>query len=220
MFCTAFRRGVLERVGPLDERFGIGLFEDDDWAERVRSAGLRLVVAEDVLVHHHGEGSLGGLVATGEHGQLFARNRATFEAKWGRVWQPHAHRPGAEYLRQARELCDVVRRGLPEQARVLVVSKGDNALLRCGRPAGHFPQDTDGHFPGYYPGDSDQAVDQLEQLCDRGYTHLVLPAVSSWWLEHYDGLARHLDESGERVLEHSSGSVFRLRARRTAEVGS
>jgi len=218
MFCTAFRREVLERVGPLDERFGIGLFEDDDWAERVRAAGLRLVVAEDVLVHHHGEGSLGHLVATGEHGQLFARNRAAFEAKWGQAWQPHAHRPGADYLRQVRELCDAVRRTLPEQARVLVVSKGDSALLRFGRPAGHFPQDADGAFPGYYPGDSGEAVDHLEQLCDRGFTHLVLPATSTWWLDHYDGLARHLDTSGERVLDDAAGTVFRLRARRPVEV--
>ncbi len=220
MFCTAFRRDVLERVGPLDERFGIGLFEDDDWAERVRAAGLRLVVAEDVLVHHHGEGSLGGLVATGEHGQLFARNRAAFEAKWGAAWQPHAHRPGAGYLRQVRELCDVVRGSVPDDARVLVVSKGDSALLRCGRAAGHFPQDEDGVFPGWYPGDSEQVVEQLERLRDRGWTHLVLPAVSSWWLEHYDGLARHLADSGERVLDCPAGTVFRLRARRPADEGA
>jgi GT2 family glycosyltransferase len=220
MFCTAFRRDVLDRVGPLDERFGTGLFEDDDWAERVRAADLRLVVAEDVLVHHHGEGSLGALVPTGEHGELFARNRAAFEAKWGRDWQPHGSRPDAAYLRDVRTLCEVVRRELPASARVLVVSKGDSALLRVGRPAGHFPQEEDGSYPGWYPGDSTSVVDALERLCDRGWTHLVLPATAAWWLEHYDGLARYLEQTGERVLDDDVALAFRLRADRPAEVSA
>jgi len=186
----------------------------------VRAAGLRLVVAEDVLVHHHGEGSLGALVPTGEHGELFARNRAAFEAKWGRAWQPHGSRPDATYLRDVRTLCEVVRRELPASARVLVVSKGDSALLRVGRPAGHFPQEEDGSYPGWYPGDSTSVVDALERLCDRGWTHLVLPATAAWWLEHYDGLARYLEQTGERVLDDDVALAFQLRADRPAEVSA
>ena len=220
MFCTAFRRDVLDRVGPLDERFGVGLFEDDDWAERVRRLRLRLVVAEDVLVHHHGEGSLGALVATGEHALLFAANRAAFEAKWDCVWQPHAHRPEADYLRLVRRLCRAVRDTLPEDASVLVVSKGDSALLGCARTAGHFPQDAAGAYPGHYPADSDEVVRSLEELSERGATHLVLPAPAAWWLDHYDGLATHLRATGERVLDDPDGQVFRLRARRPQAVSS
>jgi Glycosyltransferase like family 2 len=220
MFCTAFRRDVLERVGPLDERFGVGLFEDDDWAERVRRAGLRLVVAEDVLVHHHGEGSLGALVPTGEHALLFAQNRATFESKWDCVWQPHAHRPEAGYLRLARRLRTLVREHLPADAAVLVVSKGDTALLPDGRRAGHFPQDAAGNYPGHYPGDAAEAVRALDQLAADGWTHLVLPATASWWLEHYEGLASYLYTTGDRVLDDEAGQVFRLRAHTPAEVSA
>lgn len=53
-FCLAIRRETWLCVGPLDDGFGIGPF-DDDYSLRLRSAGLQLACAEGVLVHHFGE---------------------------------------------------------------------------------------------------------------------------------------------------------------------
>ena len=41
-------------IGGLDERFGLGFFDDDDLAERARRAGFELAVAHDLFVHHFG----------------------------------------------------------------------------------------------------------------------------------------------------------------------
>ena len=91
MQCVAFRRDLLERVGFLDERFGIGMFEDDDYAERVRAAGLRVVCAADVFIHHFGQASFSKLIQSGDYDPLFNRNRALFEEKWGKSWTPHVN---------------------------------------------------------------------------------------------------------------------------------
>lgn len=56
-FCVAMRRDVIQRVGLLDEAFGLGFFEDDDYCMRVRKAGYKLVCLEDVFVYHRGSTS-------------------------------------------------------------------------------------------------------------------------------------------------------------------
>lgn len=91
MFCVALRREVYERVGPLDEQFGVGMFEDDDYSVRVRRLGLRVVCAADVFVHHFGQAAFGKLIESGEYNYIFDENRRRYEAKWGVNWQPHRH---------------------------------------------------------------------------------------------------------------------------------
>lgn len=91
MFCVAMRRETYETVGPLDERFGLGMFEDDDYAQRVRAAGGRIVCAGDVFVHHVGQAAFKHLILEGHYDALFARNRLAYEAKWGVRWKRHEH---------------------------------------------------------------------------------------------------------------------------------
>jgi len=87
-FCVALRRGVFDQVGGLDDQFGLGLFEDDDYCLRVRQAGYLILCAKDVFVHHWGEASFSQL-GRGRFYRLFHKNRRRFEKKWGMQWAPH-----------------------------------------------------------------------------------------------------------------------------------
>jgi GT2 family glycosyltransferase len=93
MFCVALRRETYEMMGPLDEQFRIGMFEDDDYAQRIRAAGLRIVCAADVFVHHFGQAAFKKLIRDGRYEELFDENRRRYEAKWKLKWTPHRHGP-------------------------------------------------------------------------------------------------------------------------------
>jgi len=208
MFCVALRRDTWESVGPLDEAFGIGLLEDDDYAERVRAAGLRVVCAEESFVHHFGEASFGALVASGERERLLHENRERFAAKHGTPWEPYERRQGPRYAALTERIRALVDACLPREATVLVVSRGDDELLDLGgRRAWHFPQQ-DGVYAGCHPGDSAEAIAQLEQLRARGGEYIVFPQTGLWWLEHYGELAAHLERCGDPVVREDDVCVI------------
>ncbi|MGE5413670.1 MAG: glycosyltransferase family 2 protein [Syntrophomonadaceae bacterium] len=81
-FCVAIRRRTFEEVGPLDERFGLGLFEDGDYNRRVRQRGWTARCARDVFVHHWQNASFRRL-GRDAYFALYEENRRKFEEKWG-----------------------------------------------------------------------------------------------------------------------------------------
>lgn len=88
-FCVAMRRAMVADLGLLDEAYGLGFFEDDDYCMKAAKAGWKVVIADDVFVHHHHSAAFGAL---GEAAAAqMARNRRLFESRWG-PWQPHSYR--------------------------------------------------------------------------------------------------------------------------------
>jgi hypothetical protein len=115
-----------------------------------------------------------------------------------------------ELIEHVRETADAM---IPRNATVLVVSRGDEELLRIGpRRALHFPQDEFGRYAGYHPEDSDTAIALLEDMRARGGEYLLLPSTSFWWLDYYEGLRDHLDRNYQSVVSADECMVFELTA--------
>jgi GT2 family glycosyltransferase len=114
----------------------------------------------------------------------------------------------------AKDLRAAVRAVVPVGSSVLVVSRGDPALLRLPAcRARHFPQASGGGYAGHHPADSGAAIAHLEQLVSGGARYLLFPAAAFWWLEHYTGFGEYLDRTHERVWSDNVCAIFRLSAR-------
>jgi GT2 family glycosyltransferase/glycosyltransferase involved in cell wall biosynthesis len=107
MYCVAGRKDVFQQIGPLDEQFGIGMFEDDDYSLRIRQAGYRIAVAEDVFIHHFGRS---GFKILGDelYLALFEENRRKFEAKWNVKWEQHISGTLTENRRLTADLQNIL----------------------------------------------------------------------------------------------------------------
>jgi glycosyltransferase involved in cell wall biosynthesis len=113
-------------------------------------------------------------------------------------------------IRQAVQHC------VPVDSSLLVISKGDDALLdHPGRQAWHFPQDDTGAFPWHYPADSAEAIAHLDLVQSRsgGFDFLLIPQTSFWWLSHYTDFARQLEASYRVVWRDHSCLIFKLESR-------
>lgn len=75
--CLCIDRRVIEEIGGIDERFGVGNFEDDDFCMRVRAAGYRIHVCDDVFIHHFGS-------------KTFAANKVDWSATMRENWSKFA----------------------------------------------------------------------------------------------------------------------------------
>jgi hypothetical protein len=92
-FCLLMKRDVYEKIVGLDERFGLGFFDDDDLAERARRARFELAVAHDLFVHHFGSRTFAGNGIDTE--TLLDENAERFAARWGKT-KPNGPRVALE----------------------------------------------------------------------------------------------------------------------------
>jgi len=80
-FCMLIKRAVIEKIGGLDGRFGLGNFEDDDFSLRAALAGFESWIARDCYVHHEGSQTFAELKV--DYRQSMEKNWGVFKHKWG-----------------------------------------------------------------------------------------------------------------------------------------
>lgn len=79
-FCMLFKKELVNEIGLLDETFGSGNFEDDDYCLRAELAGHRNVIAGDVFIHHYGSQSF--TANRINYAEAMMRNMALYRKKW------------------------------------------------------------------------------------------------------------------------------------------
>ena len=115
------------------------------------------------------------------------------------------------YQQLIREIRDVVHTALPMDARIIVVSKGDDELLKLGGGrAWHFPRTFDGTYAGHYPADSAAAIAHLQDVCRQGAEYLLFPCTAFWWLDHYQEFRRYLDTRFRRCWNDERCIIYQL----------
>lgn len=90
-FCWIMSKETYKKIGLLDEKFGRGMFEDDDYCYRIKKERLKIICAEDTFIHHYGGASF-NQIASEEYIKIFNSNKEIFEKKWGITWTPHSYR--------------------------------------------------------------------------------------------------------------------------------
>jgi hypothetical protein len=114
----------------------------------------------------------------------------------------NGHLGELEYAELVGRVQAAVATNVPAGASVLVVSKGDAALVDLpGHGAAHFPQSESGGYAGHHPRDGAAVVAELEDFRRRGAEFLVIPSTAQWWLDFYEGLGAHLAGHGELVAD-------------------
>jgi hypothetical protein len=100
---------------------------------------------------------------------------------------------------------------VPADSVVAVVTRGDAALLGfVGVEGRHYPQDASGTWAGFHPADDAHAIALLAEVQRRGADHLLVPAPSAWWFNHYAGWRRHLDDTARLVARDDDLTLYEL----------
>ena len=132
--------------------------------------------------------------------------------------QPAAIQSQPKKTPQERKALRSALAALPVEATVIVVSEGDDELLKLDdRKGWHFPQTEDGAYAGY-PADSAAAIAHLEALRAKGGDYLLFPGSALGWLEHYKGFKQHLESRYQVVVsQEDTCVVFALRQAMVSE---
>jgi len=105
-----------------------------------------------------------------------------------------------------------ISRIAPPDALVIFVMDGDSSGIYYSKRKGwHAFDDSDWGIPL----DSQQAINNLEKLRQRGASHLVFTQYTVWWLDFYDEFGKYLDSRYARVRQTNDYVIFDLAGTQT-----
>jgi glycosyltransferase involved in cell wall biosynthesis len=78
--CLLIKREIIEKIGFLDEAYGQGYYEDNDFSRRAQKAGYRCLRLLDTYVWHDIEGSF---KQDPDRGERRRENEALYRSRWG-----------------------------------------------------------------------------------------------------------------------------------------
>ena len=188
-FCVAMRSTLLKEIGLLDEQFGLGMFEDDDYCLRVKNTGYILAVAEDCFVYHKGSVSFKKL-ASDTYNELFARNLTLFFKKHQKIWT-YTEIAMAIWVRLKIDIIDLIQINNPLAERISVrLTLMDDAIFQANQM-----EIINTELDGY--SNAKHIVDQK---------HHELMVMSDWassLKEQNDDLQAQLSEKHKQIVELS-----------------
>jgi glycosyltransferase involved in cell wall biosynthesis len=113
-FCMLFKRELIKEIGLLDETFGSGNYEDDDFCLRASLQGYKNLIAGDVFVHHAGSRTFIGNKI--EYSSSMAANRKKFNEKWNGLETDSALGKKALALKAMEKADEFYQRGQSSEA--------------------------------------------------------------------------------------------------------
>lgn len=81
-FCTVFRKKVFDELGLLDEVYGRGFCDDDDFCHRIRKNGAKVICVLSSFVFHHHRTTFKSMFTTEQIHKMQNDNLTIFKRKY------------------------------------------------------------------------------------------------------------------------------------------
>lgn len=118
-FALLIKRTVLNEVGPLDELFSPGFYEDVDYGLRITKAGYKNILCKNSFILHFGSKSIDTLLKTNP--EIVTRNQFILNKKWGLNLQ--------YYISPRIDLISLIQEDISKPLNILEIGCGCGATM-------------------------------------------------------------------------------------------
>jgi hydroxymethyl cephem carbamoyltransferase len=130
----------------------------------------------------------------------------------GDAWFQRVQRPlklSGPRLVPPRLVKTLIEQNVPEGAIVVVISEEVGEMLELdGRQGWAFSQHEDGAHRNDHTADSEDAIAKLEELREKGASHLAIPKPDLGWLELHPGFREHVENRYRMALPGKIGCLI------------